>query len=202
MVGLKFRYKSVKSMARKIDQKMIDKGLSVEAAEDGITDALRYTMVIPTGNYVKGVKDSLRDLRKSGFRVVESQSKWVDGDPYAGHHVLLESKSGEVVELQFHTPQSHRVKEKYLHPLYEKERVLPKPDSAQFKSLPKEEQEKVQQQRDSLMERMWAAAKKIPTPPRVTTLPEKPWSKSEKERRTGPRPQRRPRRKLSKTIPV
>lgn len=201
LTGLKYRYKSVKSMARKIDQKM-QKGMSVEAAERDITDALRYTMIIPTDRYAKGVNDALRELRKSGLRVVESDSKWDDGNPYVGHHVLLESKSGEVVELQFHTRQSHRIKEKELHPLYEKERALPKVDSAKFKALPKEEQQKVSQRRESLMERMWSAAKKIPIPPAITTLPEKAWDKPVRELRTGPRQQRTPQRKLPKSIPV
>lgn len=195
--GLEFRYKSVGSMARKIDGKMKSKGISVEQAERGITDALRFTMMLDTQTYTKGVQRAQAEIEKQGYEVVEASNKWTDGSPYAGYHMLVKSPKGQVFELQFHTESSFEVKEGKLHEIYEKERNLPVAGSAAFRALPPERQSEVVKQRNEYAEQMWTAAEAIEVPPTIERLPStSEYAPPTGPSRVGPRPQRTPRRKL------
>jgi hypothetical protein len=197
MRGLEFRYKSVKSMARKIDSKMEAKGISVDQAERGITDALRFTMILDTDGYVAGVQKARTEMEQQGYEVVESSNKWTDGSPYAGYHMLAKSPKGEVFELQFHTESSFEVKEGKLHAIYEKERNLPVAGSAAFRALPADRQQEVVTERNQLAEQMWSAAMEIDVPPTIERLPtSEEYAPPAGPARVGPRPQRTPRRKL------
>jgi hypothetical protein len=160
-------------------------------------------MIVDTDNYAKGVEGAVAEMERSGYEVVERSNKWVDGEPYAGYHTLVRSDNGEVFELQFHTPESFDVKEGELHEIYERDRNLPRPNSAAFQSMSPEQQQQVIAEKNANAEASWAAAAKIPVPPIVERLPSTDdYTPPKAGQRVGPRPQRKPRRKLSRTAGV
>jgi hypothetical protein len=121
--SLEQRVKSTDSLARKIDADAEkDHGGDREAAAKAISDGVRYTLNVDEANYTDGVEKTVDALEKTGWKVDSVKNFWQAGDPYDGTNIKI-SKDGVKVELQLHTPNSHRVKEVDLHDTYEKYRV-------------------------------------------------------------------------------
>lgn len=116
--GLPHRIKSTDSLARKIDAdaKKEFKG-DVKNAANSVSDAVRYTMVVPDSSYTKGLDQTLSTMEQAGFRL-RVKNFWQPGDPYDGTNIKA-SKDGLTIELQVHTPTSLKVKETELHTIYE-----------------------------------------------------------------------------------
>lgn len=154
--GLKFMYKSESSLLRKIVAKT-PRGAQFdpEKAKEGVADAVRFTFLIDTPRYTPSTKAILGDLQKAGYEVVRPKNFWRRGDDYQGLNVqLVHMESGHRVEVQFHTPESHDVKETKLHPLYEKWRTM-----------------RSGSERTSIYRQMVKIADSIPRPPNVHTIP-------------------------------
>ena len=117
------RLKSTDSLARKIDQDAEkDHGGDREKAANAISDAVRYTLNVDDADYTDGVEKTVDALKETGWKVESVKNFWQAGDPYDGTNIKI-SKDGVKVELQLHTPQSHKIKEVDLHDAYEKYRV-------------------------------------------------------------------------------
>jgi len=113
------RLKSTDSLARKIDADAEkDHGGDREAAAKAISDGVRYTLNVDEANYTDGVEKTVEALEKTGWKVESVKNFWQAGDPYDGTNIKI-SKDGVKVELQLHTPSSHRIKEVDLHDDYE-----------------------------------------------------------------------------------
>lgn len=121
MVGLEHRVKGLTSLTRKIHDKAITRGQSLEESASKISDALRYTAVLDAKDYTKGVKATLKSLRKKGYEVDELETHWQRGDAYNGVHAIIRHPNGTKLEVQFHTPESLEAKGK-THVIYEKAR--------------------------------------------------------------------------------
>ena len=122
LVGLEARVKSTDSLSRKIDaDAQKDYEGNHQRAAENISDAIRYTMTMPEGEYSDGFDRTVKALESSGFKV-RAKNFWQSGDPYDGANVKA-TKDGVTIEIQLHTPRSLEVKEKELHPVYEKYRV-------------------------------------------------------------------------------
>ncbi len=147
------RLKSTDSLARKIDQDA-EKEYSGdrEKAANAISDAVRYTLNVDESDYTDGVEKTLDTLKETGWKVESVKNFWQAGDPYDGTNIKL-SKEGVKVELQLHTPTSHKIKEVGLHDDYEKYRVS-KDDT----------------ERRSLWDKMTETAKSIPRPANTAKL--------------------------------
>jgi len=108
MWGFKYRFKSKKSLLRKINKLLIENpGKVVEDIR--INDALRYTILIdddPKGNYTDTLYRALEKLEALGHRVEQVKNYWPTGDNYSGVNCVLITDSGLLWELQFHTRQS------------------------------------------------------------------------------------------------
>lgn len=117
--GLEYRVKSEDSLLRKLKLKGETKGLSPIQLVNDIKDVLRYTMVYPPVGWGLSVQDSLWGLEERGYRVKEEENFWEKGDDYSGLHYTLEAPTGINIELQFHSDDSHRLKEEKLHQMYE-----------------------------------------------------------------------------------
>ena len=127
------RLKSTDSLARKIDQDAEkDHGGDREKAANAISDAVRYTLNVDESNYADGVEKTVKAVEETGWKVDSVKNFWQAGDPYDGTNIKI-SKEGVKVELQLHTPTSHKVKEVDLHDDYEKYRVSK--DNTERKSL-------------------------------------------------------------------
>lgn len=124
MVGLQARLKSEMSLGRKIESEKDhpDYGGSAKKAADDMSDVVRYTMRAQPGEYGSKVRSVIEDLQKQGYSA-RIKNYWTPGQPYRGMNVALTDPKGLKVELQFHTPDSLRVKDR-IHKAYEKFRVL------------------------------------------------------------------------------
>jgi len=121
--SLEQRLKSTDSLARKIDADAEkDHGGDREKAANAISDSVRYTLNVDEANYTDGVEKTVSALQETGWKVESVKNFWQAGDPYDGTNIKI-SKDGVKVELQLHTPTSHKIKEVDLHNDYEKYRV-------------------------------------------------------------------------------
>lgn len=147
------RIKSTDSLARKIDQDAEkDTGGDREKAANAISDAVRYTLNVDDSNYTDGVEKAIKSVEETGWKVESVKNFWQQGDPYDGTNIKI-SKEGVKVELQLHTPTSHKVKQAELHDDYEKYRVS-----------------KNDTERQSLWDGMVNKAKAIPRPANIGKL--------------------------------
>lgn len=123
LAGLKNRLKEPKSLAEKIGLLAVNEfDGNYALAAQSIKDALRYTMVVDSSRYASTVTNSLEILSSENYSV-KVKNYWKDGSVYKGVNLQLVDPNGQMIELQFHTPESLKVKG-IIHPLYESWRVL------------------------------------------------------------------------------
>ena len=120
--GLEFRLKTEKSLARKIESDSVKYNGDVAQAAQNISDAVRYTMVIDSDNYTKGVEEVQSKIKDSGMQFSRVKNFWQKGDDYQGINAKVKHPAGFEFEMQFHSPESLSMKEK-THPLYEERRT-------------------------------------------------------------------------------
>ncbi|MGW1870159.1 hypothetical protein ACWCPS_32040, partial [Streptomyces mauvecolor] len=121
--GLEYRLKGEDSLKRKIATALHDDPmLRPEDALGNIKDSLRYTVELPSKDYAHGVQQAVDDFRSRGFENVTFKNTW-DSAGYKGiNSTWRDPVSGQVFEVQFHTPESFTAKMDG-HVLYEKERL-------------------------------------------------------------------------------
>lgn len=119
MMGLQYRLKSEKSLARKIKTDSQEYGGDMERATENVSDGLRYTVVFDEENYAEGVLSTFATLHDKGYQVSRTKNFWQKGDAYQGINAKILHPSGFEVELQFHTPDSFDVKDRKSHNIYE-----------------------------------------------------------------------------------
>ena len=123
LTGLKNKLKKPKSLAEKIELLAAsDFNGDIDLAAASIKDALRYTMVVDSPKYANSVTESLKLLDEMNYSA-KVKNFWVFGTDYKGINIQLVSPTGQRIELQFHTPESLKVKG-IIHDLYESWRVL------------------------------------------------------------------------------
>jgi len=116
MVGLEYRLKTQGSLAEKIQTTARDNATNVAVESRNMRDVIRYTMVKPEAGYVDMTNSVVRDLRSQGYKVTVINN-WKPGSPYLGVNAQVISPTGQMFELQFHTPKSLVSKTK-THDLY------------------------------------------------------------------------------------
>jgi hypothetical protein len=129
MVGLENKFKTKKSLIRKLFDKSYGDPQKLQRATDRINDVLRYTFVLPIETYADGVRRTIEILRESGYRVPENKiwNAWenigTDKDRgYRGINITVISSENQKFELQFHTRESFMLKTE-THDLYEEARL-------------------------------------------------------------------------------
>jgi len=168
--GLPFRFKSKDSMLRKsrsrIDRQRLDainegKEIAVDIPKLvwTTTDALRYTVLLPTDTYTTGVKEAMAEFKNIGMEAKELKNFWPGGDNYQGINDVFgirtsNSPSGWLLfEVQFHTPESFDSKMNSHH-FYETFRTTHDPD------------EKIKNWQE-----LCASAQRVPVPKDVLDIP-------------------------------
>ena len=125
MYGLEFRLKQPTSLAAKIGADSKEKNISFEDASKGIRDAIRYTTVSDTKNFVNNyssIKKSLEDKGYSETRCKNFFEKYKRGEVmHKAVQCTYKNKNGYEFELQFQTPASQAAKELKI-PIYEERR--------------------------------------------------------------------------------
>lgn len=129
MTGLANQVKSQESLARKIADRARPyvRKLGVQAAiakaSEKINDVLRYTIEVDYEKYAAVYHSICPALEGQGFKIEKSFNAWTlagtDRDiGYRGINVTFVAPSGQIFEIQFHTPESYN-KKMELHPFYE-----------------------------------------------------------------------------------
>ena len=147
--GLDHRIKGKSSLIRKLATKSKAKGLTVEEYAGKVTDVLRYTSVSGVDSFTDNYFRIIESLKEKGYNEIEVRNTLKDRDAdYRGINTLIQTADGYVFELQYHTPESLKIKE-INHKLYEEQR------------LPRTSKKR----RQELNDQMIRNASKIKTPP-------------------------------------
>ena len=117
LTGLTHRIKAEDSLMQKILTDAVADNVDLGQAADGISDVLRYTLVIKEKDYSRRVPEAMEKLTAGGYEVLKFRNAW-GGKFYQGINVQLLSPAGVKTELQFHTPQSYAIKQAS-HGVYE-----------------------------------------------------------------------------------
>ena len=125
MEGLENRIKTKASYLRKINKKT--RGSTDPKIIKGITesahDTIRYTYMGEPEKLVDNFETVSRELRDQGYTLIDINNTWLDKkNPYNGLNTTFAAPNGQKFEIQFHTPESLRVKEE-MHKLYEEQRL-------------------------------------------------------------------------------
>ncbi|CBJ40587.1 Type III effector protein (Skwp3) (plasmid) [Ralstonia solanacearum CMR15] len=121
-------FKKPASTHRKIEALRHRHGLPPEQAAARVRDALRYEVVLQHEGFVASVQWVSRQLQSQGLEVMRINNAFATANTtYAGLNMNLRSGPHHF-EIQFHTPDSLRIKQK-THRLYEKLRRLARPEA-------------------------------------------------------------------------
>lgn len=156
LFGLDYRIKTKESLIRKIISDSKEKAIPIKETTNQINDILRYTMINDDESFTYKYFKIIEKMKEKGYNIVRVKNTFVDGVTYKGVNTLVQSKSGDIFELQFHTPKSIKVKEDDLHKIYEKQRLLDK--------------DKDKKKWDSLTEEMIQISNTIPIPKNVERI--------------------------------
>ncbi|KUL36218.1 ATP nucleotide 3'-pyrophosphokinase [Streptomyces sp. NRRL F-4489] len=124
VVGFEQRLKSPDSLKRKVATRMRETpGQSVQTSLAMINDAVRYTLQWPTGQYTRGVTAAAGLLSSWGDDSTRWSNTWGRPKGYKGINSAWRApRSGQVFEVQFHTPRS-KAAQLETHKLYEEQRL-------------------------------------------------------------------------------
>ena len=124
LMGIEERLKSGESFRRKIaTQQAAAGGKPVADLLARVNDAVRYRIVFAETRYTEGVIEASALLDQRGFHRVEVDNHWQRRTRYRGiNSTWIHARSGTVLEVQFHTPDSNLVSV-LTHGLYEKMRL-------------------------------------------------------------------------------
>lgn len=122
MEGLDFRLKSEESLARKIATDSAKNKISIEHAVKDITDVNRYTGIFSKESLINNAQLVDKNIQASGFTLIKVKNTFGQPGAYQGLHYIYQHPNGRIFELQFHTPESIKIKNQ-AHKLYETSRV-------------------------------------------------------------------------------
>jgi hypothetical protein len=120
--GMEFRIKTEKSHKRKVITRA---NMDIEYTG---SDEVRYTILSTSDdNFAKEAKDILKNLKKSGHKIVDFENRYADSDKgYRDISLVIENPTnGAQFELQINTESMAEAKT-LGHPIYEKQRKHPK----------------------------------------------------------------------------
>jgi hypothetical protein len=127
MEGLEFRLKEENRCKEKVAYEFREKpGRTVEQVSQAagrMPDTLRYTYTFCAQDYAAGQQAVRAKLEERGYELVLSRNSW-DNPQYKGLNTRWGTASGQVFEVQFHTPDSFDGKQ-LTHNAYERLRLDP-----------------------------------------------------------------------------
>lgn len=105
--------KTRRSIEKKIERLMVAEHLPLESAAARVRDAMRWVIQLPEESFGAEAARALDGLRHRGLRVTRVNNGFSAPDStYAGVNVKLRTSSGVDCEIQFHTRDSLRVRNK------------------------------------------------------------------------------------------
>ncbi len=128
-VNLQFSTKSIDSYLRKVETNFNKGKINYE-----VKDINRYTLVSSGDTVTEKTLKSFDVLNQKGYNISEVKNYWIDrNDPYNGVNTTIRDAEGNPFEIQYHTPESFKVKEYDQHRLYEEFRLLSEKDKKGLK---------------------------------------------------------------------
>ena len=138
LAGMDHQLKSVGSLKEKLKQQMALKNKTLEEAVAGVNDALRYSVVLDPQDFTAGLRGVLASLDDQGHVRVKLNNLFAKHQPaFKSVNVTMRSPEGALWEIQFHTPDTFRLKEQF-HDLYKHSYAL------QLQGAPLTDQREVQ----------------------------------------------------------
>lgn len=130
-IGIENRIKSKKRYLEKIRRKYNPEGNEYE-----VKDILRYTYSASPLELSEKTLKSIDIYTEMGYNTVEIKNSWLNNlDPYKGINTTIQSTSGQKFELQYHTPDSFKIKDGEMHKLYEKQQAITDVTSKEYIEL-------------------------------------------------------------------
>jgi hypothetical protein len=119
LVGLKFSLKGEERFKEKVSDEVRAKpDRSIAAISDNMPDAVRYTFQFDREDYVDGYWSTLGCMEQHGYEMDFSRNSW-GSSQYNGINTRWWTPSGQLFEVQFHTPESFEAKQ-LTHEAYER----------------------------------------------------------------------------------
>jgi hypothetical protein len=128
LTALEQRLKDPGRIEARVAEDVRVKGRTADEALAAITDRTRFSFRYPPDGYLPGMLADVAALRSRGFTEVERRNLWEAAVRLGTVSVWRAPGSGELFEVQFHTPLSHSVRERSF-PLYARLRSA-EPDDA------------------------------------------------------------------------
>ncbi|NEA40115.1 ATP nucleotide 3'-pyrophosphokinase [Streptomyces sp. SID11385] len=124
LVGFDKRLKSPDSLKRKVAGTLVEQpGRNVASVLAGISDAVRYTLQWDDTTYTSGVTRASGALADWANESTKWSNTWGRTSGYKGLNTGWRApRSGQLFEVQFHTPASKHAQEA-THTLYEEQRL-------------------------------------------------------------------------------
>ncbi|CEE24446.1 Shikimate kinase [Xanthomonas citri pv. citri] len=124
LAGTQHQLKSYSSLQEKLMQRVVLKKQSLEEAAAGVNDALRYSVVLEPQDFTAGLRAVLAALDDRGHARVKLTNQFTAYPPsFKAINVTLRSPAGALWEIQFHTPETFALKERF-HDLYKRAHAL------------------------------------------------------------------------------
>ncbi|WP_343230472.1 XopAD/skwp family type III secretion system effector [Xanthomonas euvesicatoria] len=124
LAGTQHQLKSLGSLKEKLTQRMALKKQTLEEAAAGVNDALRYSVVLDPQDFTAGLRAVLAALDDQGHARVKLTNQFTVYPPvFKAINVTLRSPDGALWEIQFHTPETFALKERF-HDLYKHAHAL------------------------------------------------------------------------------
>ncbi|WP_446644020.1 XopAD/skwp family type III secretion system effector [Xanthomonas citri pv. bilvae] len=124
LAGTQHQLKSYSSLQEKFMQRVVLKKQSLEEAAAGVNDALRYSVVLEPQDFTAGLRAVLAALDDRGHARVKLTNQFTAYPPsFKAINVTLRSPAGALWEIQFHTPETFALKERF-HDLYKRAHAL------------------------------------------------------------------------------
>ncbi|APP00702.1 type III secretion system effector XopAD [Xanthomonas perforans] len=124
LAGTQHQLKSYGSLQDKLKQRMALKKQPLDEAAASVNDALRYSVVLEPQGFTAGLRATLAALDDQGHARVKLTNQFTDYPPvFKAINVTLRSPEGALWEIQFHTPETFALKERF-HDLYKRAHAL------------------------------------------------------------------------------
>jgi hypothetical protein len=130
MEGLDFRIKTRESFLRKVDAdsqtiKAAGSDITLAQIAAAMSDVIRYTGIADADNLYDFYSKAMGQIENTEYKIIKVKNTWGDiANPYRGVNTVIQSPDGQNFELQFHTPESFKLKQNELHELYEEYRLV------------------------------------------------------------------------------
>ncbi|QBH05496.1 hypothetical protein EYC57_22095 [Xanthomonas oryzae] len=124
LAGTQHQLKSYSSLQEKLKQRVALKKQSLEEAAASVNDALRYSVVLEPQGFTAGLRAVLAALDDQGHARVKLTNQFTEYPPsFKAINLTLRSPEGALWEIQFHTPETFALKERF-HDLYKRTHAL------------------------------------------------------------------------------